>query len=165
MSKKMIAQAVLIASMGAFSTISHAATLFDFVYDDKSLGKISFTLDASKPPQYFEEGEYLQYIVGNEYSFYPVTSGGGFTINIGCCDFGGAQLYTGPESMPTFLLGKYRLDEPNYGAGTLVISGDGVAAVPEPTSWAIMLAGFSIVGCAMRRRIRVSKVQFARVTT
>jgi hypothetical protein len=36
----------------------------------------------------------------------------------------------------------------------------GVAAVPEPATWAMMLAGFGIVGGAMRRRQRTS-VSFA----
>ena len=39
----------------------------------------------------------------------------------------------------------------------------GVAAVPEPATWAMMLAGFGAVGFAMRTRSRtsVNKVQFA----
>lgn len=34
------------------------------------------------------------------------------------------------------------------------------AAVPEPASWAMMIAGFGLVGAAMRRRTKV-KVRFA----
>jgi PEP-CTERM motif len=34
-----------------------------------------------------------------------------------------------------------------------------VGAVPEPATWAMMIAGFGIVGCAMRRR--VAKVSYA----
>jgi hypothetical protein len=38
--------------------------------------------------------------------------------------------------------------------------GGNVAAVPEPASWAMMIAGFGLAGAAMRRRQRV-KVAFA----
>lgn len=34
--------------------------------------------------------------------------------------------------------------------------GAGVGAVPEPTTWALMLAGFGAIGCAMRRRQKVT---------
>ncbi len=36
-------------------------------------------------------------------------------------------------------------------SGTLVISQ--VAAVPEPSSWALMIAGFGLVGAVMRRQV------------
>jgi hypothetical protein len=40
------------------------------------------------------------------------------------------------------------------------VVGDAPGAVPEPATWAMMLAGFGVVGGAMRRRQRVS-VRFA----
>ena len=46
----------------------------------------------------------------------------------------------------------------DFGAYTLNITGDGnvivggTPAVPEPESWALMIAGFGLVGAAMRRR-------------
>lgn len=36
-----------------------------------------------------------------------------------------------------------------------------VAAVPEPATWALMLTGFGMVGCAMRRRKARTSVRFA----
>lgn len=36
----------------------------------------------------------------------------------------------------------------------------GVAAVPEPATWAMMILGMGAVGYAMRRRIKVSEVNF-----
>lgn len=39
---------------------------------------------------------------------------------------------------------------------TRVIAGDSVAAVPEPTTWAMMLVGFGAVGFGTRRRKRVA---------
>jgi len=44
--------------------------------------------------------------------------------------------------------------------GLAPVSLDGVAAVPEPATWALMLVGFGLVGVALRRRpaVRVSFV-------
>lgn len=33
-------------------------------------------------------------------------------------------------------------------------SGSGAAAVPEPSSWALMVAGFAVIGTGLRRRVR-----------
>lgn len=34
-------------------------------------------------------------------------------------------------------------------------------AVPEPSTWAMMIAGFGMIGAGMRRRVRSTKVAFA----
>ena len=52
----------------------------------------------------------------------------------------------------------------DFGTYALTISGPGVitiggAAVPEPASWAMMIAGFGLAGAAMRRR--APKVTYA----
>lgn len=39
----------------------------------------------------------------------------------------------------------------------LVVSSSNTAAVPEPATWAMMLAGFAAVGFAMRRRTRMER--------
>jgi hypothetical protein len=50
------------------------------------------------------------------------------------------------------------------GAYTLSVSGPGTTtiggAVPEPATWAMMILGMGAVGYAMRRRIKVSEVNF-----
>jgi PEP-CTERM motif len=53
-------------------------------------------------------------------------------------------------------------DNSDFGAFRLNINGPGNilgGAVPEPASWALMIAGFGLVGSAMRRR--VTKVSYA----
>lgn len=42
--------------------------------------------------------------------------------------------------------------------GTPVVPG---GAVPEPSTWAMMIAGFGLVGAAMRRREKTARVRFA----
>ena len=59
----------------------------------------------------------------------------------------------GPEgSIPHFTLGGpldgLTVTTTNQGAGFAV----GTAAVPEPAAWALMIAGFGLVGTALRRR-------------
>jgi PEP-CTERM motif len=38
---------------------------------------------------------------------------------------------------------------------TILASAQGPGGVPEPASWALMIAGFGLVGAAMRRRAAV----------
>ncbi len=49
---------------------------------------------------------------------------------------------------------KFRLDG-------LTISYTTTAPVPEPATWAMMLAGFALLGASMRRRSRQARVRFA----
>ena len=69
--------------------------------------------------------------------------------------FGGsAVLFSGSPSNPTFNLGTYNFPAGFVvGASTLTISRAAVvAAVPEPSTWAMMLVGFGAIGFAARRR-------------
>jgi PEP-CTERM motif len=54
--------------------------------------------------------------------------------------------------------GRYSLDI--NGPGAVTVGGGGQGAVPEPTTWAMIIAGFGIVGGALRRRRRAD-VAFA----
>jgi PEP-CTERM motif len=63
----------------------------------------------------------------------------------------GAQLYSGAEGSPTFLPGVYQLTSFSGNMDTLTLS---VAGVPEPSTWALMLIGFSGLGWAALRRGR-----------
>ena len=72
-------------------------------------------------------------------------------------DASGPQLYDGPVDAPRFKIGTFALD----GLGT---PGDftlQIAYVPEPASWAMMIAGFGLAGAALRRRATSVRFQTA----
>lgn len=70
----------------------------------------------------------------------------------------GMQLYTGTETAPTFKIGTFKLGGFKIGSFSSP-SGYNItiasSAVPEPATWAMMLAGFGMVGLAMRRHRNV----------
>jgi len=86
-------------------------------------------------------------------SFFTSAMGGGMSIE----DYyggtfllvaDGPQLYEGTEEAPVFSTGTYALTEYQGTAGyTLTI-----AAVPEPATYGMLLAGMALVGVAARRR-------------
>lgn len=81
---------------------------------------------------------------------------GGFHISNNFKDLvgtNGPQLFTGSATAPVFKLGTFDLIEWTQGPGryTLTIK-DLSAPVPEPETYAMLLAGMGIVGFAARRR-------------
>ncbi len=89
--------------------------------------------------------------------FYNQDAGGGLlAIENGGSNYllegGGAQLYEGLESAPTFLIGSYDLAGSLLpGKFTLTISSL-PGPVPEPGSWVLLASGFALAGLALRRR-------------
>lgn len=94
-------------------------------------------------------------------TFYTATNGGG----IGIEDFygfqqllltDGPQLFSGTVAAPTLLTGTFALTQVEGGGKyTLTVTEQAAAAVPEPATWAMMLAGFGMVGFGLRRRSTV----------
>lgn len=84
----------------------------------------------------------------SELTFFPAATGGAFTDN-GPNSYFGQQLYTGTTANPKFLTGTFNLfDADPTGSPDAVVTI--TAAVPEPASWALMIAGFGVVGRSMR---------------
>lgn len=70
-------------------------------------------------------------------------------MTLGFSQFAGPQLFTGPTSNPVFKIGTFTLTGIVSGNSTLTIA---AAAVPEPAAWTLLIAGFGLVGAALRRR-------------
>lgn len=89
--------------------------------------------------------------------FYGAGIGGGVDLNtpLDLISLGGAVLFTGPNATPAFTLGKYSLTNYPAGDGSYTLQ---IAAVPEPASWALMLAGFAASGASFRRARRRTSV-------
>ena len=73
-----------------------------------------------------------------------------------------AQLFAQGQSVGVdYLIGSQSVENgiyPNTGANSAFLGvGDvAIAGVPEPTSWAMLIAGFGLVGAAMRRRVALA---------
>uniref|UniRef100_UPI0035C96D58 PEPxxWA-CTERM sorting domain-containing protein n=1 Tax=uncultured Sphingomonas sp. TaxID=158754 RepID=UPI0035C96D58 len=67
----------------------------------------------------------------------------------GFAQFGGQEVFTGPINAPVFRPGTYTFT--GFSSGTLTVT-QAVAAVPETSTWAMLLIGFGAVGFALRRR-------------
>jgi hypothetical protein len=80
--------------------------------------------------------------------------------------FSGASFFTIPDLDPTLtiesvwgltnIVAGHNFDlDPNYAVAIDVFLGDGVAAIPEPSTWAMMILGFAGLGfMAYRRKTR-----------
>ena len=63
----------------------------------------------------------------------------------------GPDLFTGNPADPVFTLGSFNLANPFFGQND-VLTISAVAAVPEPSTWAMMILGFAGVGFMAYRR-------------
>jgi len=123
---------------------------------------IKFVLESSPTPPIVDPGNYFVMpgvtgTIDNVATTFDLGFGGptyffnfGLINNIVGMGFvsTGAPLFTGTEAAPTFKLGTFSLTPDTPGpAYSLTIS-----AVPEPASWAMLLAGFGALGGMVRRR-------------
>ena len=170
----MFAKILLVpAAISAFAMAapSHAATLlFDFAGGARSF---SFTLDSTRAPDAARSVFGSNQITFNNVSgmFNGVQSSSTTATSIsfgtgilapislsapgfGFGNFSGPNLFNGSLTDPMFNLGTFRLGQVNTGAGTgggnLTISQVN-SAVPEPSTWAMLLLGFAGIGFSMRK--------------
>ena len=150
--------AVGLLALSAASPAAAATYLFSFAGDATA----SWTLPSAPTPDLQTAGgfgfdPFTMVLNGNTVTgllvFYPAGIDGGFAFGndlIPLINGFGDVLYTGSPTAPVFKTGSFQLTAfiPGVpGSGTLTIS-----AVPEPASWAMLIAGFGLTGAAMRRR-------------
>jgi len=120
-------------------------------------------IDSERVPDYTWPNSITKFLlepVGEEYAevtFFSGTNGGGFDL-LGLVEVTttGEQLYTGSESAPVFRIGVFVLDSPAADRShTLTIS---VAPVPEPETYAMLIAGLGLMGLMAHRRRKRAKV-------
>jgi hypothetical protein len=149
---------------------ANAAPQYRFVITGSQT--IKFVLDASPTPPVVDPGNYFVLpgvtgTINNVSTTFDLGFGSpSYFFNFGLINnvigtgfvSTGTSLFTGSESAPTFKLGTFSLTpntpDPDY---TLTIT-----AVPEPASWAMLLAGFGALGMMVRRRRDVTvRVRFS----
>jgi hypothetical protein len=90
--------------------------------------------------------------------FYDAGFGGGACADVFCSlfDLYGPVLFSGTTAAPTFLTGIFTMNQgtPSGPEVRLVIANgeNGGGVIPEPETWAMLIAGFGLVGFALRRR-------------
>jgi len=163
----MFSTLLIASSIVAMSAPAAAAPLFfDFAAVNDDLA-ISFTLD-SKPAVEVDPTDPGAFVIRNVLArtrdglvavdltfFDTIDYFGGFRAEA-CCNYSnarGPQLFSGTYDMPGFAPGTFKLSGFSEGStdGLLTISAVS-GAVPEPATWAMLLAGFGAVGGSMRRR-------------
>ncbi len=164
----------IIAALAASTAIAMPASRADaatllFTLSGAAAG--SFILDDNPTPCEVDPERSATFETNFEYGglaspafvdFYPADMGGGLQLRpvegtwegySAIYNLLGNPLFSGPLEAPHFTPGTYALSfgENQPAEISLVISGL-TAPVPEPASWALMIAGFGAIGMAARRK-------------
>lgn len=157
---RLLAASLLIGSAVCSTSASAATILFDFASATGPSNNFSFAIDDTQTVPFASDAFTVrnvsvtsgstQFVTSVE--FFSQVEGGGLALGP-TLNLTGRQLFTGTVSAPTFLTGNFPLfDFDTRGAaGRLTISNLS-SAVPEPSTWAMMLLGFGAIGASMRRR-------------
>src|SRR5277367_6303398 len=151
--KRTFLKVLSLLAITAATTIAAKADTYDFTLTGEG-NTYTFSLPSSPTPfEYSSDGFDSADIhimadgtaeVG-EVGFYtnpPSTLGGMFVANVSIDIIAlGPQLFTGPTSSPTFILGDFNLTENDGAPYTIDITDATTSPVPEPTSLALLATG------------------------
>lgn len=154
-------------SLGA--AVPTAAVTFNF--DLSGSRSAMFTIDASRAPDSFTQAQAFFDRTPGTYgttrgtadisfsnNFFGGTGGGFEAINLSLLGFSqftsSEVLFTGTTAQPVFKTGSFQLSSIVSGRSVLTITRSaGIGStVPEPATWAMLVAGMGMVGGAVRRR-------------
>jgi opacity protein-like surface antigen len=156
---------LLLAATAAVAIAAPAAavTNYDFTLTRPGVFTYTWTLPASPVPSFYGDfGFNMDAVdvngVSSYFTFNSSSNNGGFRFYRPptFVTFNGPTLYTGTTAAPTFTLGNFALSFSGIDLD-LTIAAQSVGGVPEPASWAMLIAGFGLTGAAMRRR-RISTI-------
>ena len=163
--RKAVIGLLLVGASCVSSQASAALVLFNLT----GSATASFTLDQSPTPSGFGPNNFTLTGIAGTFQGAPAilsadfVTGGTFDLKSGNTDihvFGLGDLFSGTTAVPTFILGTYLL--PGF---TTVFNDSGIhttngvftlsitsvpGGVPEPSTWMMMVAGFGLLGGAMR---------------
>lgn len=157
-------RALLLGAASLAAAASASAATYNFAITGSQT--ISFQLDSSPTPPIVDPGNYfvlsgVSGTINNVGTTFDLGFGSpSYFFNFGLLNntvgtgfvSTGPTLFTGSVSSPTFSLGTFTLTPNVPGpAYSLTISQAG-GTVPEPASWAMMIAGFGLIGAIARRR-------------
>jgi hypothetical protein len=163
--KKLIYAATAALAVATLSPAANAAVVdgidLTVATDD------SFSADFVVSPEVFATVDFL---LPAGYYLAEVSAAvtGGVTWRFTDIEFDGLSVLTGLYSGGKFLDGAFYFSTPGPHTLSFIGTGGGsfggsisITAVPEPTTWALMLAGVGAVGFAMRGRKQVSRISFS----
>lgn len=156
-----------VATAGAFP-----AQASQLVYQVTGVGTtIGFTIDEqpvlkSVEVDGFVIGSVLVQLNGisqtRDIGFVRELSEGGFIVLGTDINLAGPQLFTGTFATPTLMGGNFQLTGFNNRALLYSLQvRAATAAVPEPSTWLLLLAGSGLLGAALRGRPRIRTVESA----
>lgn len=166
---RMKTRAVVAALLAAMFASPASAALLNFELTGSH--QASFQIDTETTPNFFSSST----LIGNQVRFDNVSGIFGGVSSLASISFGagssivadlningtvlgftqlignGPDLFTGNPGDPVFTLGSFNLSNPFFGQND-VLTISAVAAVPEPSTWAMMILGFAGVGFMAYRR-------------
>ena len=157
---RLLAAALLVGSAVCSTSASATTVLFNFASSTGQSNNFSFAIDDQLTVPIASDAFTVRNVsvtsgsaqIVTSVEFFAESDGGGLAFGP-TFNLTGPQLFTGAISAPTFLTGSFALFafDDQSAAGTLTISNLS-SAVPEPSTWAMMLLGFGAVGAIMRGR-------------